>query len=148
MSDRTQRIMMNGVTGRMGYRQHLVRSILAIRDEGGIELPNGDRLQVEPILVGRNRDKLAELADRYGIAEFTTDLDEALADDTAEVYFDALVTSGAQEGDPQGARRRASTSTPRSRSPSRSRRVSRSPRPARPPAPSTGSCTTRSSCPG
>ena len=93
MTDRTLRIIMNGVTGRMGHRQHLVRSVLAIRDEGGIERPDGSRLQVEPVLVGRNRDKLADLADRYGIAEITTDLDEALADDTADVYFDALVTS-------------------------------------------------------
>ena len=93
MSDRTLRIIMNGVTGRMGHRQHLVRSVLAIRDEGGIERPDGSRLQVEPVLVGRNRDKLADLADRYGIAEVTTDLDDALADDSAEVYFDAQVTS-------------------------------------------------------
>ena len=50
---------MNGVTGRMGYRQHLVRSVLAIRDEGGIELPDGSRLQVEPVLIGRRMDKLA-----------------------------------------------------------------------------------------
>ena len=57
MSDRTLRIIMNGVTGRMGYRQHLVRSILAIRDEGGIELADGGRLQVEPVLVGRNREQ-------------------------------------------------------------------------------------------
>lgn len=93
MSVRTQRIIMNGITGRMGYRQHLVRSILAIRDEGGIELPDGSRLQVEPILVGRNHDKLAELAARHDIAEFTTDLDGALSDDTASIYFDAQVTS-------------------------------------------------------
>jgi predicted dehydrogenase len=93
MSVRTQRIIMNGVTGRMGYRQHLVRSILAIRDEGGLLLPDGDRLQVEPVLVGRNHDKLAELAARHDVAEFTTDLDEALADDTASIYFDAQVTS-------------------------------------------------------
>jgi len=93
MNVHTQRIVMNGVTGRMGYRQHLVRSILAIRDEGGLELPDGSRLQVEPVLVGRNRDKLAELAERHGIAEYTTDLDEALADDSATVYFDAQVTS-------------------------------------------------------
>jgi predicted dehydrogenase len=93
MTDRTLRIIMNGVTGRMGHRQHLVRSVLAIRDEGGIERPDGSRLQVEPVLVGRNRDKLADLAARYGIAEVTTDLDDALADETAEVYFDAQVTS-------------------------------------------------------
>jgi predicted dehydrogenase len=93
MTDRTQRIIMNGVHGRMGHRQHLVRSVLAIRDEGGIELPDGSRLQVEPVLVGRNADKLADLAGRYGIADFTTDVDEALSDDTATVYFDAQVTS-------------------------------------------------------
>ena len=93
MSDRTLRIIMNGVTGRMGHRQHLVRSVLAIRDEGGIERPDGSRLRVEPVLVGRNADKVADLASRYGIADFTTDLEEALADDAATVYFDAQVTS-------------------------------------------------------
>ena len=93
MATRTFRIVMNGVTGRMGYRQHLLRSILAIRDEGGISAPGGDILQVEPILVGRDRDKLAAMAKKHGIAEFTTDLDAALADDTATVYFDAQVTS-------------------------------------------------------
>ena len=93
MSDRTIRIVMNGVTGRMGYRQHLLRSILAIRDDGGVLLADGSRLQVEPILVGRSSEKLAELSRRHDIAEFTTDLDAALADDTAQVYFDAQVTS-------------------------------------------------------
>jgi predicted dehydrogenase len=93
MNDRTLRIIMNGVTGRMGHRQHLVRSVLAIRDEGGIERPDGSRLRVEPVLVGRNADKVADLAGRYGIADFTTDLDEALSDGTATVYFDAQVTS-------------------------------------------------------
>ena len=92
MTDRTLRIIMNGVTGRMGHRQHLVRSVLAIRDEGGLERPDGSRIQVEPVLVGRNRDKLDDLAERYGIAEVTTDLDEALADESATVYFDAQVT--------------------------------------------------------
>jgi predicted dehydrogenase len=93
MSHETYRIIMNGVTGRMGYRQHLLRSILAIRDDGGVVLPDGSRLQVEPILVGRNEDKLAELARRHDVAEYTTDLDEALADDTVPIYFDAQVTS-------------------------------------------------------
>ncbi|WP_228509201.1 Gfo/Idh/MocA family protein [Herbiconiux sp. VKM Ac-1786] len=88
---------MNGVTGRMGYRQHLVRSILAIRDDGGILLPNGDRLTVEPILVGRNADKLAELAALHGVAEYTTDLAAALADETATIYFDAQVTSARKD---------------------------------------------------
>jgi len=89
----TLRIALNGVTGRMGYRQHLVRSILAIRDQGGVELPDGRKVQVEPILVGRNADKLAELAARHGVAEHTTDLDAVLADDSIDIYFDAQVTS-------------------------------------------------------
>lgn len=97
MSSQTLRIIMNGVTGRMGYRQHLVRSILAIRDDGGILLANGDRIHVEPILVGRNADKLAELAALHGIAEYTTDLDAALADVTATIYFDAQVTSARKD---------------------------------------------------
>ncbi|QNE48629.1 Gfo/Idh/MocA family oxidoreductase (plasmid) [Glaciihabitans sp. INWT7] len=92
MTTRTMRIIMNGVTGRMGYRQHLVRSILAIRDAGGVLLPDGSRIQVEPILVGRDREKLAELAALHGVAEFTTDLDAALADATAPIYFDAALT--------------------------------------------------------
>ena len=93
MSARTVRVIMNGVTGRMGYRQHLLRSILAIRADGGVELPDGSRLQVEPVLVGRNAEKLAELARRHDIADYTTDLDTALSDETATVYFDSLVTS-------------------------------------------------------
>ncbi|MGN6198097.1 MAG: Gfo/Idh/MocA family protein, partial [Humibacter sp.] len=66
---------MNGVSGRMGYRQHLVRSILAIREQGGVELSDGRRVQVEPLLVGRNEAKLAELAQRHGLEHYTTDLD-------------------------------------------------------------------------
>uniref|UniRef100_UPI0025F19E8D Gfo/Idh/MocA family protein n=1 Tax=uncultured Aeromicrobium sp. TaxID=337820 RepID=UPI0025F19E8D len=93
MSETTYRIIMNGVTGRMGYRQHLVRSILAIRDDGGIVLPDGSRIRVEPILVGRNAEKLQELAKRHDVADWTTDLDGALADPSASIYFDAQVTS-------------------------------------------------------
>ena len=59
MSVRTIGIVMNGVTGRMGYRQHLVRSILAIREQGGVALADGSRVKLEPVLVGRNADKLA-----------------------------------------------------------------------------------------
>lgn len=93
MPETTYRIIMNGVTGRMGYRQHLLRSILAIRDEGGFALPDGHRIQVEPILVGRNGDKLATIAKEHDVADWTTDLHAALADDSAPIYFDALVTS-------------------------------------------------------
>jgi predicted dehydrogenase len=93
MAQHTVRVIMNGVTGRMGYRQHLVRSILPIRDDGGVLLPDGDRVTVEPILVGRNSEKLAVLAAQHGVSDFTTDLDEALSDDSASIYFDAQVTS-------------------------------------------------------
>jgi predicted dehydrogenase len=85
-------IIMNGVSGRMGYRQHLVRSILAIRDQGGVLLSDGTRVQVDPILVGRSEAKLREIAERHGIENWTTDLDTALGDDRYSIYFDALVT--------------------------------------------------------
>jgi predicted dehydrogenase len=87
------RVIMNGVTGRMGYRQHLLRSILAIRDEGGIAMPDGDRLVPVPILVGRDTAKVSAIAARHDIASWTTDLDTALSDPSAEVYFDAQITS-------------------------------------------------------
>ncbi len=90
---RTLRIVMHGVTGRMGYRQHLVRSILPIREAGGLVLDDGSRLQVEPVLAGRNGDKLAELAKRHGIVDWTTDLDAAITDPATDVVFDAAMTS-------------------------------------------------------
>ena len=86
-------VVMNGVTGRMGYRQHLVRSILAIREQGGVELPGGTRVQLEPVLVGRDGEKLAEIARRHGLSRWTTDLDAALGDESCPVYFDAQLTS-------------------------------------------------------
>ena len=92
MAERTIKVVMNGVTGRMGYRQHLLRSILAIRDAGGV-VAGGDRIQVAPVLVGRNADKLAELAKQHDVADWTTDLDAALADPDAQIYFDAQVTA-------------------------------------------------------
>ncbi|MFI6902994.1 Gfo/Idh/MocA family protein [Nonomuraea sp. NPDC050394] len=83
-------VVMNGVTGRMGYRQHLVRSVLAINEQGGLALSDGTRVRLDPILVGRSEAKLAEIAARHGLTDYTTDLDAAL--ERAEVYFDAQVT--------------------------------------------------------
>lgn len=85
-------IILHGVTGRMGYNQHLVRSILAIRDQGGITLKSGERLEIDPIIVGRNRDKIEQLARRHNIARWSTDLDAALADPNDQVFFDAGTT--------------------------------------------------------
>jgi len=82
-------VIMHGVTGRMGYNQHLVRSIAAIRAAGGVTLPNGDRALPDPILVGRNADKIAELARRHDIARYTTDVDAALANPDDKIFFDA-----------------------------------------------------------
>src|ERR687898_2350533 len=93
MAQHTIRVIMNGVTGRMGYRQPLGRSTLAIGADGGAALPDGNRVSVEPILVGRNAEKLGALAAEHDVADFTTNLDEALSDASASVYFDAQVTS-------------------------------------------------------
>src|ERR1700731_3218264 len=82
-------IIMHGVTGRMGYNQHLVRSIAAIRLAGGVVLPNGDRVMPDPILVGRNADKLAEIAKLHDVARHTTDLDAALANPNDTIFFDS-----------------------------------------------------------
>ncbi|MFK0246365.1 Gfo/Idh/MocA family protein [Amycolatopsis azurea] len=93
MTTRKLGVVMNGVTGRMGYRQHLVRSVLAIREAGGVELSDGSRVQLEPVLVGRNADKLEEIATRHGLTRWTTDLDAALGDDDLPLYFDAQLTA-------------------------------------------------------
>jgi predicted dehydrogenase len=87
----TQRlgIIMHGITGRMGYNQHLVRSIVAIREQGGVMLPNGDRVMPDPILVGRNHEKVSALAKRHGISRVATDIDEALANPDDTIFFDA-----------------------------------------------------------
>jgi predicted dehydrogenase len=82
-------IIMHGVTGRMGYNQHLVRSILAIREQGGVTLANGDRVMPDPILVGRNFEKVSALANRHGIKRVAKDVDAALADPQDTIFFDA-----------------------------------------------------------
>ena len=90
----TQRlgIIMHGVTGRMGMNQHLIRSICAIRAQGGVTLSNGDKVMPDPILVGRNAEKMEALAQKHGIARWGTDLDAALANPDDTVFFDAGTT--------------------------------------------------------
>jgi predicted dehydrogenase len=84
---------MNGVTGRMGTNQHLMRSIAAIRADGGVPLEDGSVLWPEPVLVGRSEDKLRSLAGQSGIERYSTDLEATLADPSISVYFDALTTA-------------------------------------------------------
>ena len=86
-------VALNGVTGRMGYRQHLVRSLLSIREQGGVPLGDGTALYPELVLVGRSEERLRRIAERHGLDRWTTSLDEVLADPAVEVYFDAQVTS-------------------------------------------------------
>lgn len=85
-------IIMNGVTGRMGTNQHLMRSIKPIIEQGGIKLPNGDVIEVDPVLVGRNEAKLQALSRMSGVKKFTTDLDSVMSDPSYQIYFDAQVT--------------------------------------------------------
>ncbi len=92
MATRRLGIVMHGVTGRMGMNQHLIRSIVAIRRDGGVVLANGDRVMPDPILVGRNEEKLEALAKKHGIERWSTDLDAALANAEDAVFFDAATT--------------------------------------------------------
>jgi len=92
MADKKIGIIMHGVTGRMGMNQHLIRSILAMRNEGGMPLPDGSRLIPDPILVGRNADKVERLAKAHNVARWTTDLDAALANKDDAIFFDAAST--------------------------------------------------------
>jgi predicted dehydrogenase len=92
MGEQRLGLIMHGITGRMGYNQHLVRSVLAIRDQGGLLLKNGDRLVIDPILVGRNGDKVRALAEQHGIKRWSDDLQAALANPADTVFFDAGTT--------------------------------------------------------
>jgi len=86
-------VIMNGVTGRMGTNQHLIRSILAIRDQGGVELPDGERVMPDPLLVGRNERKLRRLAEEHDLDRIAVDpdLEECLGGEE-EIYFDSQIT--------------------------------------------------------
>jgi len=92
MNTHTVGVILNGVTGRMGTNQHLIRSILAIRRQGGVAVGTDTCILPEPILVGRNVEKLKSLCQQHGLERYTTDLDAALGDAAYSVYFDALAT--------------------------------------------------------
>ena len=85
-------IIMNGVTGRMGTNQHLLRSVAAIIKQGGVKISEEETIMPDPILVGRNTSKLEKLCELSGIKKMTTNLDEALADENNIIYFDSQVT--------------------------------------------------------
>jgi len=93
MAQQTIGIIMNGVTGRMGTNQHLVRSIVAIRNQGGVPLANGDTLYPDPVLLGRNEGRLRALAQAHGIERWSTSLPECLANPDDIIYFDSQTTT-------------------------------------------------------
>jgi predicted dehydrogenase len=91
-------IIMNGVTGRMGTNQHLLRSIAAIIKQGGVQLSPSETIMPDPILVGRSPDKLKKLCQQAGIEKMTTDLDSVMSDPQYSIYFDAQTTGRRAEG--------------------------------------------------
>ncbi|MCW2945244.1 MAG: oxidoreductase [Actinoallomurus sp.] len=97
MTTRTLGVVMNGVTGRMGYRQHLLRSVLAINEQGGVTLSDGEQVLLDPVLVGRSESKLRDLCQKHDVKRWTTDLGAALRDPANIIYFDAQVTTARVE---------------------------------------------------
>jgi predicted dehydrogenase len=89
---------MNGVTGRMGTNQHLLRSIAKIISQGGVKLTSGEVILPDPVLVGRNLSKLQELARQSGVQKISTNLDDVLADPNNIIYFDSQTTGRRAEG--------------------------------------------------
>ena len=92
MKKHTIGIIMNGVTGRMGTNQHLIRSIKAIIDQGGVKLSDSEVIMPDPVLVGRSEEKLKALAARTGVSRVSTNLDAELANPANQIYFDATLT--------------------------------------------------------
>jgi predicted dehydrogenase len=97
MATRRLGIIMHGATSRIGTTQHLLNSLVPIRQEGGLPLSNGDRLMPDPILVGRTAPKLQALAERLGLTRWTTDLDAALSDPADELFFECAYGGGRVE---------------------------------------------------
>ena len=93
MGERTIGVLIEGATGRLGTTQHL-RSLMAIRSEGGLPLANGDRLVPAPVLLGRNAAKLTALAAANGGLKWSIDRDACLSDPDIAIYFDASATGG------------------------------------------------------
>src|SRR6185295_14301606 len=86
-------IIMNGVTGRMGTNQHLLRSIAEIIKQGGVKIGPGETIIPDPVLVGRDENKLRKLCELSGVKKMSTDLDSVLADPANTIYFDSQTTT-------------------------------------------------------
>ena len=95
---------MNGVTGRMGTNQHLLRSITEIIKQGGVKISPDETIMPDPVLVGRDKNKLEKLSALSGVKKMTTNLDEALSDSNNKIYFDAQITGKRAEAIRQAVR--------------------------------------------
>jgi predicted dehydrogenase len=91
-------IIMNGVTGRMGTNQHLLRSIVEIIKQGGVKINSGETIMPDPILIGRDENKLQKLCSLSGVKRMSTDLDQVLADPYNTIYFDSQTTGRRADG--------------------------------------------------
>ena len=89
---------MNGVTGRMGTNQHLLRSIVAIIKQGGVRISAGETIMPDPVLVGRDENKLQKLCSISGVKKMSTDLDQVLTDPYNTIYFDSQTTGRRADG--------------------------------------------------
>jgi len=91
-------IIMNGVTGRMGTNQHLMRSIVEIIRQGGVKVGPSEFIMPDPVLVGRDAIKLQKLSQQSGVSKFTTDLESVMNDPSYQIYFDAQTTGRRADG--------------------------------------------------
>jgi predicted dehydrogenase len=91
-------IIMNGVTGRMGTNQHLLRSIAEIIKQGGVKVSPSEFIMPDPVLVGRDAVKLEKLMQQSGVKKYTTDLDSVINDPHYQIYFDSQTTGRRAEG--------------------------------------------------
>jgi predicted dehydrogenase len=92
MTARTLGLIMNGVSGRMGVNQHLIRSVVAIRNQGGVRLKDGSRVMLDPVLVSRSADKVKALAEQHGGLRWSTDLDAEIRNQKNDIFFDTATT--------------------------------------------------------
>src|SRR5215475_8667235 len=97
MAQRTLGVIMNGVSGRMGVNQHLIRSVLAIRAQGGVLMSDGSRVTLDPVLVGRTPEKVKALAERHGGLRWTTDLDAEIANPANHIYCEKPIATNLAE---------------------------------------------------
>jgi predicted dehydrogenase len=76
----------------MGTNQHLLRSLVPIMQQGGVKISDTEVIMPDPVLTGRNPDKLQKIAKQAGVEKWSTDVDSLIADDSYGVYFDAQTT--------------------------------------------------------